>query len=254
MPDPIDPITDADLCAYVDEELDLRRRIQVMDHLSCNPALAASIMAQLRTRDVMRLSKSVERSPRADVLASARRLDRKLSHFPIQQLSRASIAAMVLLGGSLMLDEISEMFAPPASAAVPSFVDEAVDTHNAARLREKMASESRDTVLDQAEIKQAMKITFPKPSQNWRVLDSRVVPSDEGPGLEISLDAGRGKPITFFAVPTKDQAPAVPEAIKIDGASVAYWRTGDIGYALAGEIDLHEMDRLATDFANNPVG
>lgn len=251
MADPTDPVTEADLCAYVDGELDIRRKMEVADYLSHNPSAAAAVMADLHIRDAMRLAEIADRPPRSDVVASARQLDRRISRARIGQiLPRASMAAMIALCAYLAQDEISEFLA----AAVPSFVDEAIDTHMAARLRETMPATIKDPVLDRAAIRRAMKITFPTPSQDWRILDNRVVPSDDGPGLEISLDAGSGKPVTFFAVPTRDEAPSTPEVIQVNGASVAYWRAGDTGYALAGDLDLHELNRLAEDLADNPIG
>lgn len=255
MAEPIDPVTEADLCAYVDDELDIRRKVEVADYLSRNPDAAAAVMADLRTRDVLRLAAARTRPARSDILASARQLDRKLMQVRIRQMMpRASIAALIALSAFLGRDEISEILTPPATAAVPSFVDEAVDTHKVARLRGAMSSELKDTVLNRDAIREATNIVIPMPSGDWRILDNRLVPSDEGPGLQISLDTGTGKPLTLFAVPTRDDAPSAPEAVEMDGSSVAYWRAGDIGYALTGDLDPHELSRLAQDFADNPVG
>jgi anti-sigma factor RsiW len=255
MAEPIDPVTETDLCAYVDDELDIRRKMEVADYLSRNPDAAAAVMADLRTRDALRLAGAPTRAARSDVLEAAYQLDRRLSHARIRQMvPRASIAALVLLCGFLAHDEISEMLTPPATAAVPSFVDEAVDTHKAARLRGSMSSELKDTVLNREAIRQATNIVIPAPSHTWRILDNRLVPSDEGPGLEISLDTGGGTPLTFFAVPTSDTAPSTPRTVELDGSAVAYWRAGNIGYVLAGDLDPQEIDRLAEDIASSPVG
>lgn len=255
MNSPDDPITDADLCAYVDGELDGRRKMEVERYLSRDPAAAAAVMADLHGREVLRLAAGGERPPRSDVLEAARMLDRKLSRNRVRQLlPPASMFALAVLCAVLAQDRISGFFGAPAAAAVPAFVSEAIDTHKAARMRETMSSEIKDTVLDRAEIRKAARIVFPAPAHGWRILDSRVVPSDEGPGLEISLDAGSGAPVTFFAVPTTEKAPATPESVEVDGSPVAFWRAGDMGYALTGDVGLREIDRLATDFADNPIG
>ena len=255
MAQPIDPITEADLCAYVDEELDIRRKMEVADYLSRNPDAAAAVMADLRARDALRLTVAPDRPARSDVLESAHQLDRRLVHARMyQMLPRAAIAGLVLLCGFLGQDELAGLLSPPATAAVPSFVDEAVDAHKVARLRGAMISETKDTVLNRDAIRKATSIVIPAPSHNWRILDNRLVPSDEGPGLEISLDAGDGKPLTLFAVPTNDSAPSTPRTVEVDGSAVAYWRAGNIGYALTGDLDAQEIDRLAVDFADNQVG
>ena len=53
---PLDPISDADLNAYVDDQLDMRRRIEVEDHLAHHPHVAAQVMADLRSCDELRLA------------------------------------------------------------------------------------------------------------------------------------------------------------------------------------------------------
>ncbi|MCP6559629.1 zf-HC2 domain-containing protein, partial [Klebsiella pneumoniae] len=49
----MDPITEHDLNAYVDGQLDLARRIEVEGHLAARPDIAAQVMADLRTRDAL---------------------------------------------------------------------------------------------------------------------------------------------------------------------------------------------------------
>ena len=50
-----DPITEADLLAYVDDQLDPARRIEVEEHLAHDPEAAARVMADLKDRDTLRL-------------------------------------------------------------------------------------------------------------------------------------------------------------------------------------------------------
>jgi anti-sigma factor RsiW len=52
----IEPITDVDLHAYVDDELPLVRRIEVEACICHHPQKAARVMADLRIRDELRLA------------------------------------------------------------------------------------------------------------------------------------------------------------------------------------------------------
>ena len=71
----VDRIGDAELNAYVDGQLDAGGRIEVEDHLSRHPELAARVMADLSARDALRLAFSEpETAARRDTLAAARRL------------------------------------------------------------------------------------------------------------------------------------------------------------------------------------
>ena len=48
-----DPITETDLHAFVDDQLEVTRRIEVEDYLAGHPEVAARVMADLRTRDAL---------------------------------------------------------------------------------------------------------------------------------------------------------------------------------------------------------
>ncbi len=52
----IDPITDSDLIAFVDGQLDPMRRLEVEAHLAAHPEAAARVMADFHDRDALRAS------------------------------------------------------------------------------------------------------------------------------------------------------------------------------------------------------
>jgi len=52
----VEPITEIDFQAYVDDELPTGRRIEVEAHMCRHAADAARVMADLRTRDELRLA------------------------------------------------------------------------------------------------------------------------------------------------------------------------------------------------------
>lgn len=249
-----DPVCDYDLCAYVDGQLDPLRRLEVEDFLARNPDAAAAVMADLHSNNAIRLAMAGGAAPRDDSLVLARQIDRRLM---VRKLSRAvPKAAFVTMAAAVVWlghDELGEILAPPSRAAIPDFADEALDTHAAARIRQTLVSEVKDKVVDGGAIRAATQIVFPAPPREWRILDSRLVPSDEGPGLQISFDKGDGVPVTFFAVRTSDEAPDVPIAAERNGETVAYWRKGPIGYALAGAMAPAELADMARDLADNPM-
>ena len=47
-----DPITEADLLAYIDDQLDPARRIEVEEYLARDPDAAARVMADLSDREL----------------------------------------------------------------------------------------------------------------------------------------------------------------------------------------------------------
>src|SRR5690606_16887931 len=68
-----------ELAAYVDEQLDVSRRIEIEHWLSQHPADAARVMTDLRMRDELRLAVAGQGSPSTmDVSHLGRKLQRSL--------------------------------------------------------------------------------------------------------------------------------------------------------------------------------
>src|SRR5215213_1193991 len=152
-----DPITESDLHAFVDGQLDVQRRIEVEEHLAGRPEVAARVMADLRARDVLGLAfgGELQRRPPEPIMDAARRLERGLVWRCIGlQLQRA--AAVVLLVGAgwfahaqVGLFEISEGEAAPWP---PAFVEDARHSHETALIRARMVSQPEAADYDPTEI------------------------------------------------------------------------------------------------------
>lgn len=250
-----DPISDIDLCAYVDGQLEVARRLEVEDHLARHPEAAAAVMSDLRDRNAINLLLGGPTPVPPEATTLARRLDLRLFQTPLRRLlPRFSIAALALVCLLLAQDEIGELSAPANAAELPVFADEALDTHSAAILRQALPTETKDLSLDTKAIRQAARIVVPQLSRDWRILDARVVPSDKGPGIQISFDRGEGLPVTFFAVRMPDDVSFAPITSQRGNEAVSYWRNGIYGYALAGDLHPSDLERLARDLADNPPG
>lgn len=75
----IDPITDDDLIAFVDGQIDPMRRLDVEAHLAANPESAARVMAEMHDRDALRACFERVPGPGPDRnVVLARRFDRNL--------------------------------------------------------------------------------------------------------------------------------------------------------------------------------
>ncbi|MFD0464969.1 anti-sigma factor family protein [Microvirga aerilata] len=94
-----DPITEDDLHAYVDDQLDPTRRIEVEEYLAHNPEAAARVMADLKDRDALRLAFQTELPrPREPLLEAARRLERGLAWRETGLRLRRIAAVVALIG------------------------------------------------------------------------------------------------------------------------------------------------------------
>ena len=73
-----EPVTDADLQAYIDDQLDTPGRIEVERWLQDHPASAAEVMEGLRLRDEVRLFLGADSPAPPATVGLARQLARQL--------------------------------------------------------------------------------------------------------------------------------------------------------------------------------
>src|SRR5437879_1219588 len=97
MDHPVDPVTEADLQAYVEGQLPVARRIEVEAHLCHDPADALRVMEDLRVRDELRLALA-DIPRRVSTTDAARRLERGLTRGSLFSRFRQVAAVIVLIG------------------------------------------------------------------------------------------------------------------------------------------------------------
>jgi anti-sigma factor RsiW len=251
-----EPIVDADLDAYVDDQLDPARRVEVEAYLAIHPQDAARVMADLRSRDALRLLARGTAEPPAALVAAARRLGRAIVRR--RMLRAAPVAAVALAclgigwaaGSGTPLSLIAASHAAPA----PRFVDEAAMAHRTALMRAAMRSQPEVTHLDLAEMYAATSIRLPTLPDGWRLLDVQLFPSDDGPSLLVTLDRGNGGPVSLFAVRARTAAPVRPSVTSRGTNAVAYWQEGETAMALIGDEAEAEIDREAEGLADETGG
>jgi anti-sigma factor RsiW len=243
-----DPITEADLLAYVDDQLDVARRIEVEDYLAGNPAKAAEVMADLKDRDALRLAFSAPLPrPTGAILEAASGLERGLA-WREMSLKIGRIAAVVALIGfgwfahSQIGLGITDSEASPKP---PAFVEDALHSHETALLRARMASQPKTVDYDPAEILAETSIQLPALPDDWQIRDAQVFPSRDGHSVEIAVDAGDLGRVSLFAAHVPVFKVIDPTIARSDGAKTVYWQTGQLAYALTGDGSDKAIERAA---------
>ncbi|KQT41972.1 Fis family transcriptional regulator [Aureimonas sp. Leaf454] len=245
-----DPITEADLAAYVDEQLGIARRIEVEAHLAENPAEAALAMADMRARDELRLALSSAPLPvsvRTNALAG--QLERSLKRRgAMRRLSRVAALVLLLGAGWIAHAEFNALSVRPsvASAPPPAFVADAVRAHGTSLLRAGMESQPEIAGYDPAEILSATAIRVPDLPKGWDVTDVQLFPSTFGPSLEMSLATESFGKVSLFAVRPGSFDVLSATAVVEGEATAAYWQVGEVAYALvAAGADRAALEREA---------
>ncbi|MBS9477201.1 anti-sigma factor family protein [Ancylobacter radicis] len=260
MSRPLDPVSDTDLQAYVDDELAVARRIDVEAYLSANPIEASRVMADLRIRDELRLALAdtprlaVGAGARLATTEAARRLENALSRQSWLRLVRIAASVALLVGAGWLAHA---QFGPlgvsrvVASDLPPAYLEEAVRAHRTSALRAGMSSQPGATAYDPAEIRSATAIIMPNLPQEWQVADVQVFPSAFGPSVEVSVKTKDFGAVSLFAVRpgSFDVVPAT--TVPREDLSAAYWQVGEVAYALVAQGQTRELDRAAASLARS---
>jgi anti-sigma factor RsiW len=234
-----DPILETDLTAYVDDQLDVGRRIEVEAYLSGHPAVAAQVMADLRVRDELRLALATpQTAPLAATQDVARRLERSLRNRRFRDhIQRAAVLALFIGAGWAGHAYLGPFGATEviASEHPPVYVSEALAAHETTLIRAAMPSQLKSASYDPTDIRAATGITLPAFPEGWTVTDAEIFPSANGPSVEMVLAPATGGALTLFAV--RPGAFAVEEVQLLHGenAQAAYWQIGEVAYALVSK-------------------
>ncbi|MBU3078809.1 anti-sigma factor family protein [Sphingomonas quercus] len=248
-----DPVTELDIQAYLDGELDLPRRLAVEDHLAGDPAAAARYMAELRAQTALRLLAEPRDPAPAALIAAAGRLAARMAP-PPRPLRHRTFGGMAVGGLAAIAATLLVFVVPGVSpAAPPSYVGDAVMAYRTGLLRAELRSQLESPHFDAGEIQRSTHIRVPRLPRGWQITDAQIFPSDEGPALQLMIRTPAGKNLSVFAVRARSAAPRSPLAMRHDNASVAYWRAGDMSYALIGMEAPEALDLAAENLATEGV-
>ncbi|GJD36038.1 anti-sigma factor family protein [Methylobacterium aerolatum] len=231
----IDPITDSDLIAFVDGQIDPMRRIEVEAHLAAHPQAAARVMADLHDRDALRATfrERIGPGPERNVHL-ARRLDRSLRwNLVASRLKRAAAIAVMVGAGWLAHDEIGSFGVPGTMASTidASLLDDARQARTVARLRAATAGDG--ITYDRERLRRVTGVELPPLPEGWNVRDLQVFPSRHGTGIEVTFDADLLGEVSLFATRADGRSGPAMLGDTAEGRVLA-WSADGNAYAVSG--------------------
>jgi anti-sigma factor RsiW len=256
MTEPIipEPISELDLMAYVDDQLDPERRIAVEEHLSRHPILAAQVMDDLRRRDELRLALTEAASTLSDhrLELPTQQLGRRLSLRIALHKNRRAIAASILVGvGWVAHSMFGGLGVDPASAAhiLPVYADEAVEAYRTvlveARHEVDLPGAGERERIGALAANAGTSIPLPHLPAAFAPVASHLVPCDSGNAVQMLIHGPDEELLTLFAVETDKFSIEPPHAEAVRDVNVAYWQSGWFAYVLSGTGDPKELLSLA---------
>lgn len=244
-------ISEEDLLAYVDGQLDVARRVAVEAYLQENPELAARVMQDMRQRDEIRLflmedtPPYAETEPAAAVIPLPAPKPRPPRAHPTL---RAAAAAVLFIGIGWSAHELfGDILADPAAAAhaVPAFASEAAEAYRKAEAPgTALASRPPEEVPHLARLASqpsGTTLAIPTFPRELRPLATRIIPWDGRAAVQVDYTTRESRRVTLFAAEDPRFAVSALEVASIEGVSVAYWRQGHHVYALSGDIPFADL-------------
>jgi anti-sigma factor RsiW len=249
-------ITEAEIQAYLDDELDLQRRLAVEEHLAGNADAAQLVMEHLRLRTALRLLAGDLDEPPAAMREAAARLSARLGEGHPRGLRHLFATRLVSGLAAAALLAVIVLPSRDVVASPPSYVGDAVKAYRTGLLRAAMVSQvetPRFNEKDAQEVRRQTRIRLPRLPAQWTVTDAQLFPSPEGPALQIMVRTPDAQNLSIFAVRAESSAPDQPMTVRHDGASVSYWREGDMSYAITGGEAPEALDTVAENLADVPT-
>lgn len=235
------PITDADLHAYVDEQLAPGRRKEVEHYLSLHPE------AMALTEEYRRMNQGLHElfDPVLDEPVPA-----QLAVSPVPRGSVYRVAAVVAwmaIGGV-----IGWILHPPASHRQQQVVENAL-VQPAAYAHAVYSVEVKHPVEVSAEhekhlvawLSRRLQANVQAPDlqqQGFHLVGGRLLPSNQQLAAQFMYERSDGRRITLYIRHgTWEPADTSFRYAHIDRQSVFYWTEGTLGYALVGDLQRNDM-------------
>ncbi len=253
-----DPITDLDLMAYADGQLDAVRRQTVEAHLAATPADARVVEAIMAQNAVLRTTLGpIAEEPVPQRLKGV--LEREPRPLLVPALKAASIVALALvsgLGGWWLGGADGRSSAPPPAflAALP--LEPPLATQDRIEATGAVAAVADETIDTPPWLPEtvSLKLAAPGLAAGFSSPElHRLVDGDGRPTLRFRLAGPEGRVLSLYL---QSRSPAEAPTVRLVEAGqaphpgpAAYWRDGALVWALTGDAEGAELVALAERIA-----
>jgi anti-sigma factor RsiW len=259
MNDTTATVTDDDLHAFVDAQLDPARLPAVLGWLQAHPGDAARVLQwQAQRVQLRRLAQSIDPGPTPAALTDVVMRSVRLSRRRTPWLQVASVALLVAAGtsGGIYWGRAHGDGTPAlVAAASPRFVQDAAVAH--AVFVPEMRHPVEVAASDEAHLVQWLSRRLGAPLQvpslakfGYRLLGGRLLPGDPTPRAQFMFENPQGARVTLYiAVFAPGQAPDATSfrSAKTGDEESFYWIEDRFGYALNAKVSGFDMQALARE-------
>jgi len=237
-------LTETDLHAYVDGQLDDARRVQVEAHLAHDPAATESVRVWRRQSEALRaLYNPVLNEPVPQRLLTARSTRGRWPYYAIAAGAMGLSFGLGWMSHSSRTDRFAQATALPYRAAVAYAVYAPEVRHPV-----EVGADQQDHLVKWLSKRMGHDLKVPLlTQQGFELVGGRLLPGGKGPGAQFMYQDAKGRRITLY-VSARDAEPR-DTAFRFsqeNKVAVFYWIDGKLGYALSGEMDRASLLAIAT--------
>ncbi len=235
----VEPISEADLHAFIDGDIEPLRRFEVADYLANNPALATQVMADIRSNAAMKVIYGEARWHVADgTVGAARKLQHGLYGRRFGSWAARAAGIVLVIGFFYFAHLKAGAFEiPDDQTAPPTFIVDAVHAYRTQLLMTHMTSMAGTSNYDADEIRAVTEVVMPTLLPGLEVTNVQLVPTHSKAGVDAMLKTESLGRIALFAVRADDDATIPPTVSKSENETTVYWQRGSLWYALTGTDD-----------------
>ena len=245
-------VTETDLHAYADRQLDDSRRVQVEGHLARDPVATESVRVWREQNEALRaLYNPALNEPVPQRLLAARVPRRRWPSFALAAGAMGLSFALGWLSQSYRTDRFVEA-ASAASAAAATLPRRAAIAYAvyAPEVRHpvEVGADQQDHLVKWLSKRLGHDLKVPVlTQQDFELVGGRLLPGGKGPVAQFMYQDAKGQRITLYVslrdVEPRDTAFRFSQEDKV---AVFYWIDGKLGYALSGEMDRASLLAVAT--------
>jgi anti-sigma factor RsiW len=250
------PIVEAELHAYVDDQLDVERRRAVEAYLATDAEARARVAAWSEQNRLLgslydpALDEPVP-PQLSDVIAEARGRAARPAWW-----WQAAAAVVLLALGAAGGWFGAHWFEPPPTRLEAALPREAALAHRVFVVEKRhpveVAANERDHLVTWLSRRMGAKVSAPDLSSiGWNLVGGRLLSALDGPACQLMYEDRAGRRVTVYMT----RNPAHRETaflFRIDGAVRSFfWLDGPLGYAITGEIDRAELMPIAKALYDN---
>ena len=238
-------ITETDLHAYVDGELERSRRSEVEAHVAAEPDDAARLAAYARLNDALRAryEEVLDEPVPPRLMRPPARLGSRVLRYAaaVGWLALGGIAGWQLHGLQVRDDRAG----PPAwarRAAVAHIVYSPEVRHPV-----EVGADQEDHLVAWLSKRLGTPLRIPKLNGiGYGLVGGRLLPGERGPAAQFMYQDAQGQRLTLYVRANREQSRETAFRFAQDGpVRMFYWVDRGLGFALSAELDREELLKVA---------